>query len=131
MTFSRRLTLFAFGTGLGCLLAWAIYGRRLENTDWMPNHRVKMRLQSTLVKATPEAESQLAPMNLTLADLRNAVIDSCDIDFSDSKRSKDSLVYYVYGTVQGQPVHYMAATLRDFRTDSTATLTGIWQGKSH
>lgn len=125
MTLSRRLTLFAFGTGLGCLLAWAIYGNRLENTDWMPNHRVKLRLQSTLVKATPEAQAQLAPLRLSLADLRNAVLDSCDINFRQSVRSEDSLVYYVHGTVKGQPVQYMAATLRDFRTDSTATLTEI------
>lgn len=131
MTFKRRLMLFGFGLGLGCILAWAFYGKRLENTDWMPNHRVKMRLQSTLIKATPDAEAQLAPMNLSLAELRKAVLDSCDIDFSDSKRSKDSLVYYVYGNVKGQQVHYMAATLRDFRTDSSATLTGIWPGRKH
>lgn len=128
MTFTRRLVLFGFGTGLGCLLAWAIYGKRLENTDWMPNHRVKLRLKNTLVKATPAAESQLAPLNLTLADLRNAVLDSCDINFSDSQRSKDSLVYFVYGTAGGQEVHYMVATFRDFRTDSTATLTEIRPG---
>lgn len=117
--------LFAFGTGLGCLLAWAIYGSRLENTDWMPNHRVKLRLQSTLVKATPEADAALRQLDLNLADLRATVLDSFDIKFSDSKRSKDSLVYYVYGQVHGMPVWYMAATLRDFRTDSTATLTEI------
>ena len=131
MNFKRRLLLFSFGIGLGCILAWAIFGKRLDNTDWMPNHRVKLRLQSTLIKATPEAQAMLAPLHLDLADLRNAVIDSCDIDFSDSKRSKDSLVYYVYGTVRGKQVHYMASTLRDFRTDSTATLTEIWAGKGH
>lgn len=128
MTLTRRLYLFGIGIGLGCLLAWGIYGNRLENTDWMPNHRVKLRLQSTLVKATPEAEAQLAPLHLTLADLRYAVLDSCDVNFSNSIRSKDSLVYYVYGTVRGQQVNYMAATLRDFRTDSTATLTAIRTG---
>ena len=127
MTFKRRLLLFSFGIGLGCLLAWGIYGNRLNNTDWMPNHRVKLRLKSTLIKATPEAQAMLAPLDLDLADLRTAM-DSCDIDFSDSKRSKDSLVYYVYGTVRGQQVHYMAATLRDFRTDSTATLVSIQAG---
>lgn len=129
MTFTRRLTLFAFGTGLGCLIAWGIYGNRLNNTDWMPNYRVKLRLASTLIKATPEAEAQLVPLNLSLADLRNTVIDSCDINFSDSQRSEDSLVYYVHGTVRGQQVQYMASTLRDFRTDSTATLVSIRTGK--
>lgn len=117
--------LFGLGLLLGCLVAWGIYGRRLENTDWMPNHRVKLRLHNTLIKATPAAEQMLAPMNITLADLRKTVIDSCEINFSKSIRSKDSLVYYVQGTVQGRPVHYMVATLRDFRTDSTATLTMI------
>ena len=129
MTFTRRLVLFGFGTGLGCLLAWGIYGNRLNNTDWMPNYRVKLRLKTTLIKATPEAEAQLAPLNLSLADLRSTVIDSCDINFSDSQRSEDSLVYYVHGTVRGQQVQYMVATLRDFRTDSTATLVSIRTGQ--
>lgn len=128
MPFKRRLALFLFGTGLGCVLAWAIFGNRLGNTDWMPNHRVKLRLQSTLTAATPDAHAMLVPMGLSLEDLRTAM-DSCDIDFGDSKRSKDSLVYYVHGTVHGRKVHYLAATLRDFRTDSTATLTGIWAGE--
>ncbi|HQV40113.1 MAG: hypothetical protein IPO60_13730 [Flavobacteriales bacterium] len=127
MSFKRRLLLFSFGIGLGCILAWAIFGSRLENTDWMPNYRVKLRLKNTLVKTTPEAEAMLAPLHLDLTDLRNAM-DSCDIDFSDSKRSKDSLVYYVHGTVRGQQVHYMASTMRDFRTDSTATLVSIQAG---
>lgn len=127
MTFKRRLLLFSFGIGLGCILAWAIFGKRLDNTDWMPNHRVKLRLKSTLIKSTPEADAMLAPLNLDLTDLRTAM-DSCDIDFSDSKRSKDSLVYFVYGTVRGQQVHYMASTMRDFRTDSTATLVSIQAG---
>ncbi|MBK9420859.1 MAG: hypothetical protein IPN44_07385 [Flavobacteriales bacterium] len=127
MPFKRRLFLFGIGIFLGCLLAWGIFGNRLDNTDWMPNYRVKLRLKSTLIKATPEAQAMLAPLNLDLAALRTAM-DSCDIDFSDSKRSKDSLVYYVHGTVRGQQVHYMAATLRDFRTDSTATLVSIAAG---
>lgn len=127
MPFKRRLFLFGIGMGLGCLLAWGIFGNRLDNTDWMPNYRVKLRLKSTLIKATPEAQAMLAPLNLDLAALRTAM-DSCDIDFSDSKRSKDSLVYYVHGTVRGHQVHYMAATLRDFRTDSTATLVSIAAG---
>ncbi|MBK9599484.1 MAG: hypothetical protein IPO60_14530 [Flavobacteriales bacterium] len=93
----------------------------------MPNYRVKLRLKNTLVKTTPEAEAMLAPLHLGLTDLRNAM-DSCDIDFSDSKRSKDSLVYYVHGTVREQQVHYMASTMRDFRTDSTATLVSIQAG---
>lgn len=125
MTFKRRLMLFGFGSFIGCILAWAIYGKRLENTDWMPNHRVKMRLQSTLVKATPQAEAGLEHLGLHLADLRATVLDSFNVKFSDSKRSKDSLVYYVHGKVHGLDVWYMAATLRDFRLDSTATLTEI------
>ena len=40
-------------------------------------------------------------------------------------------MYYVYGTVRGQQVHYMASTKRDFRTDSTATLMEIRAGKKH
>lgn len=117
--------LFGFGIGMGSLLAWAMYGKRLENTDWMPNHRVRLRLQNTLVKATPDAERMMAGLHLDLADLRATVLDSCEVNFKQSLRGEDSLVYYVYGKVRGMDVWYMAATLRDFRTDSTATLTEI------
>lgn len=121
--------LFGLGSVLGMLLAWAFFGDRLENTDWMPNHRVRLRLQSTLVHATPEAQDMLGTLQLELADLRGSVLDSCEVNFKKSQRSEDSLVYYVYGTVKGQTVHYRAATLRDFRTDSTATLVSIAPGK--
>lgn len=129
MTFWRRFMLFGLGSVMGMLLAWAFFGKRLENTDWMPNHRVRMRLQSTLIKATPEAEGMLQAMRLDLNDLRTCVLDSCEVNFKKSIRSDDSLVYYVYGTVKGRPVHYMVATLRDFRSDSTATLISILAGK--
>lgn len=121
--------LFGLGSIMGMLLAWAFFGERLENTDWMPNHRVRMRLQNTLVKATPEAETMLQSLQLDLADLRASVLDSCEVNFKKSQRSDDSLVYFVYGTVKGRSVHYTAATLRDFRSDSTATLTSILPGK--
>jgi hypothetical protein len=124
MTFKRRLTLFVFGIGLGSILAWAIFGRRLTNSDWLPNERVKLRLANTLTQATPKAQAMLAPLGLDLHDLR-AGMDSCDVDFPDSKRSTDSLVYAVHGIVQGHAVSFMVATLRDFRTDSTATLMEI------
>jgi hypothetical protein len=124
MTFKRRLTLFVFGLGLGSILAWAIFGRRLTNSDWLPNERVKLRLANTLTQATPKAQAMLAPLGLDLHDLR-AGMDSCDVDFPDSKRSTDSLVYAVHGIVQGHTVSFMVATLRDFRTDSTATLMEI------
>ncbi|HMN05859.1 MAG TPA: hypothetical protein PKD45_09040 [Flavobacteriales bacterium] len=129
MTFWRRFKLFGIGSILGMLLAWAFFGKRLENTDWMPNHRVRMRLQSTLVKTTPQAEAMLKDLHLDLADLRASVLDSFEVNFQKSLRSEDSLVYFVYGNVKGQPVHYMAATLRDFRSDSTATLVSILPGK--
>jgi hypothetical protein len=124
MDFKRRLTLFAFGIGLGCILAWGIFGKRLTNTAWLPNERVKLRLINTLTEATPQAQAMLTPLQLSLADLR-ASMDSCDVDFSQSKRSKDSLIYAVHGTVHGEAVSFMVGTLRDFRTDSTATLMEI------
>ena len=124
MDFKRRLLLFAFGLGLGCIVAWGIFGKRLTNTAWLPNERVKLRLINTLTEATPEAQAMLTPLQLSLADLR-ASMDSCDVDFAQSKRSKDSLVYAVHGTVHGESVSFMVGTLRDFRTDSTATLMEI------
>lgn len=124
MDLKRRIMLFALGLGLGSIVAWGIFGSRLANTDWMPNERVKLRLMSTLTKATPQAMDMLMPLGLQLQDLR-ASMDSCDVDFSDSKRTDDSLYYAVAGTIMGRSVGFTVATLRDFRTDSTATLTEI------
>lgn len=124
MDLSRRIKLYVFGVVVGGVLAWAFFGTRLTSTAWMPEDRVKLRLRSTLIKATPEAEAQLAPLQLDLSTLRTS-LDSAQVDFKASARTDDSLYYVVHTTIDGRVYTYRCAALRDYVVDSTATLTAI------
>ena len=121
MTFGRRLRLFMLGLGLGALVSFAIFGKGCTNTGWAPDARVRLRMRSTLVRATPSAQAALDTLRLDLAALRSAM-DSFDVDFSNSRRTADSLYYELTGTMHGQPIVINVAALRDYEVDSTATL---------
>ncbi|HEY0978098.1 MAG TPA: hypothetical protein VGE21_11575 [Flavobacteriales bacterium] len=124
MELSRRIKLYVFGVVIGGVAAWAIYGKKLTNTAWMPEARVKLRLSSTLVKATPSAQQQLDALSLDLLSVRLA-LDSSQVDFKASTRTDDSLFYVVHTTLDGRSYTYGCAALRDYVVDSTATLTRI------
>ncbi len=124
MTFSKRLRLFMLGLGLGTIVSFAMFGKGCTNTAWTPDGRVRLRMKSTLVRATPIAHQQLEALGLDLAALR-ANMDSCDVDFGDSRRTDDSLYYAISGTVKGKAVSFNVAALRDYVIDSTATLLEI------
>lgn len=121
MDLGRRIKLYVFGVVLGGIVAWGIYGNRLSNTAWMPEERVKLRLRSTLIKATPNAEQELAQHGLDLAALRGA-LDSSTVDFKASRRTDDSLWYVVHARHDGVDYAYTCSALRDYVIDSTATL---------
>lgn len=124
MTFARRLRLFMLGLGLGTVVSFIIFGKGCTNTAWAPEARVKLRMKSTLIRATPEAEDALKGLGLGLADLR-AGMDGLDVDFGGSRRTDDSLYYTIGGSVKGRPVLLRIATLRDYMVDSTSTLLTI------
>ena len=124
MNFSKRLRLFMLGIGLGTIASFAMFGKGCTNTAWAPEGRVRLRMKSTLVRATPGAQQQLEALSLDLAALR-ANMDSFDVDFGDSRRTDDSLYYAIRGTVKGKSVSFNVAALRDYMIDSTATLLDI------
>lgn len=124
MDLKRRIKLFLIGLGLGSIAAYFIFGSRLTNGAWTPQERVKLRLKSTLVHATPAAQARLDMLHLDLAALR-ASMDSCTVDFGDSRRTDDSLFYVVKGKVGGQRLRFHVAALRNYEIDSTATLLDI------
>ena len=121
MTFGRRLRLFMLGLGLGTIVSFMIFGKSCTNTAWAPDARVRLRMKSTLLRATPRAQEALDAMTLDLAALR-AGMDSLDVDFSHSRRTDDSLYYELNGPVKGRVVQLSIATLRDYEVDSTSTL---------
>lgn len=124
MTFARRLRLFMLGLGLGTIASFIIFGKGCTNTAWAPEARVKLRMKSTLVRATPEADEALRRMGLTLDDLRSGM-DVLDVDFSGSRRTEDSLYYAIGGELNGRSVQLYIAALRNYDVDSTSTLLSI------
>lgn len=121
MDFQRRLQLYLVGLVIGGLLAWFFMGDRLTNMAWTPKERIELRLENTLLKATPEADSTLRAWNTTLADLR-AAMPEAGVTLKDTRRSNDSLYYAVTAEVKGRPLAMTIAVLADPRSDSTATL---------
>lgn len=124
MDLTRRIQLYLVGLIIGGGVAYFIYGDRLTNGAWTPEQKVKQRLRSTLLMATPEAEQQLAERSLQLGDIRLS-LDSASVDFSDTRRTDDSIYYAVDTRLQGRDTRLTVVGLRDFDRDSTATLLRI------
>jgi len=124
MDLKRRLQLYLVGLVIGGGMAYFIYGDRITNGAWLPEAKLKQRLRSTLIKATPEAERQLAERSLQLGDIR-AALENAEVDFSASRRTPDTIYYAVDTKLQGSDVRLTVVGLRDFDRDSTATLWAI------
>lgn len=124
MDLKRRLQLYALGLIIGGLLAYGIYGDRVLNSAWTPSAKVKQRLQSTLIAATPEVQADLVQRQLQLSDVRKALA-TADIDLSDSERGDDTIFYAVDAVLNGRTSRLTVMALRDFDRDSTATLWRI------
>jgi len=121
LTLFRRIRFYAIGLLIGGAAAYAILGDRLTNGAWTPESKVKQRLRSTLLKASPEAQQELIARNLQLADVRLAM-PTADIDFGESERGDDTIFYAVEAMLNGNSTTMVIMALRDFDTDSTATL---------
>ncbi len=118
------MRLFMLGLGLGTIVSFMIFGKSCTNTAWAPEARVKLRMKSTLTRATPAADAALRTMELELADLR-AGMDSLEVDFGASRRTSDSLYYAIGGKLKGRSILLRVAALRDYTLDSTSTLLTI------
>lgn len=123
-TFGKRLRLYMIGLGLGTVLSIAIFGKGCSNMEWAPAGRVRLRMHSTLVRTTTTAQQQLGALGITLEQVR-ASMDSAEVDFAASKRTDDSLYYRITSTLDGRKYQLVAAALRDYTVDSTATLLTI------
>ena len=124
MDLQRRLTLYLFGLLIGAGAAYWFYGERLTSGAWLPEQKVKQRLVSTLVRATPAAQQALEAWPAALGDVRTAIATST-VSFQESQRRNDSIYYALDGTVSGRAARFVIVGLRDFDRDSTATLWSI------
>ena len=124
MSLQRRLTLYLIGLILGGMMAYKFCGDRVTNGKWLPENKVKQRLTSTLIQASPEADEQLAQWSTDLNAVRLS-LDSASLDLGASKRTPDSIYYSMRTTVAGRNADLTIAVLRDFDLDTTATLQRI------
>lgn len=124
MDLKRRLQLYLVGLIIGGVAAYFFFGERLTNAAWTPEEKIKQRLRSTLLKATPEAEEQLRSRSIELSDVRGA-IGQASVEFSSTERKGDSLFYRVDTRLNGAEARLIILGLRDFDRDSTATLWRI------
>ena len=124
MSLQRRLTLYLFGLIIGGGVSYWIYGKRITSGAWLPEHKTKQRLVSTLVRATPQAERSMATWPTDLEGVRLGIA-SATVVFSESIRRNDSIYYALDGTVAGRQARFVIVGLRDFDSDSTATLWSL------
>lgn len=124
MDLKRRLQLYLVGLIIGGFAAYFFYGDRLTNAAWTPEEKIKQRMRSTLLKASPEAEQQLQAWAVQLSDVRAAIAEA-SVHVSDTKRAGDSLYYTMDTKVLGRDARLVVVGLRDFDRDSTATLWRI------
>ncbi len=124
MDLKRRLQLYLVGLIIGGFAAYFFYGDRLTNAAWTPEEKIKQRMRSTLLKASPEAEQQLHAWSVQLSDVRASIADAA-VHVSDTRRAGDSLYYTMDTKVLGRDARLVVVCLRDFDRDSTATLWRI------
>lgn len=121
MDLSRRLKLYLIGLVIGGVMAFAFYGERLTTSAWTPKERVKLRLSSTLLYATPEAEAAMRAWPCDLEAVR-AAIPAAEVRLGETERRADSIFYALDAVVDGRPGRLVVLGHRDIDRDSTATL---------
>jgi hypothetical protein len=124
MPLQRRLLLYFFGLLLGGILSYWIYGTRITSGAWLPENKLKQRFESTLLQASPEARNDMAAWPADL-ELVRAAIPTATVSFNESIRSGDSIYYAMEGVVNERPARFVIVGLRDFDSDSTATLWSL------
>lgn len=126
MDLKRRLTLYFFGLLLGGGLSYWIYGNRITSGAWLPENKTKQRLVSTLIRATPDAELAMKAWGTDLEGVRVGIA-TASVSFKESIRRNDSIYYALDGEINAKPARFVIVGVRDFDSDSTATL---WSLKS-
>lgn len=103
MHFSRRLTLFLFGTLLGSFFVWAVLMRGRDFPSWTPEGRVLEQLRAHPIKISPKAECQLKCAGLKTDDIIH-VLQTAEVLFSESSiRDKEIPEYILEGEGVAQP----------------------------
>ncbi len=124
MDLKRRLTLYVFGIILGVGVSYWFYGERLTGGAWLPENKIRQRLQSTLLKASDPAREQMAAWPTDLGTLRTAM-PQAQVDLKASERTPDSIHYRLRVPLEGRDALLVVSVLRNPDHDSTATLRSL------
>jgi hypothetical protein len=116
MPFSRRITLFIFGTLLGCFFVWAVLMRGRDFPAWTPEGRVLQQLRENPIRIAPKAACQLKCAALENNDIL-AVLQTAEVLFSESAiRGKETPEY----VLEGEGLKKQRLKMK-FRTEYTST----------
>ena len=121
MDLKRRLQLYLFGLVIGAILAYLFMGERLTNMKWTPEERIKLRLKSTLVKSTAEAQQAMLAWPTDLDAVKKS-IPAADVLVKNTERNGDSLFYVLEGELSDRPARMVFLVFSDVMSDTTATL---------
>lgn len=116
MHFSRRLTLFLFGTLLGSFFVWAVLMRGRDFPSWTPEGRVLEQLRSHPIKISPKAECQLKCAGLKTDDIIH-VLQSAEVLFSESSIRDKEIPEYI---LEGEGVAKLKLKMK-FRSEYLST----------
>jgi hypothetical protein len=124
MTLGKRFRIYGIGLLIGIALSYFFMGDRLTTTAWMPKDRIKDRLGSTLIKASPAAQAELDARGIQLETVRSEM-PRAEILLGDTERTEDTIFYHVKAEVNGQALDMTIAGMKDFSSDTTATLLRV------
>ena len=97
MNFTRRLTLFIFGTLLGSAFVYAVLIRGRDMPAWLPGDRVLEQLREHAVQVSSKGACQLQCNQLGNNDILS-VLNTAEVKFSESDiRGKDIPEYVLEG----------------------------------
>ncbi len=101
MSFQRRLFLFIAGILLGAIVVYfSLVANKSDGyfSDWLPSNRVLIKVRSTPVVFTDEANTQLACYGVTTNDVLIVLKDYAEVDFSKSNVHDQSYPEYYLQT---------------------------------
>jgi len=94
-SFLRRLKYYGIGFGFGLL--FVIFFFKNRGCSWLPSNRVKDSVQQRVLVLPEDQKESLDSKGIKVADIKY-IIETGDVDFSESLKHSDPKVYLVEGT---------------------------------
>lgn len=109
---SKRVLFFILGVGLGCFIAFGLFGGRDVTFNYLPNARVVNYLTQYPLKYQPKAECQKSCYDLDSMAIVQ-LIRNGSVDFDKSNPRPDSGIcksYFIEGEMYGKQASVIVET---------------------